>query len=422
MRKIIAFIFLFILPGVLFAQIDMANGSVKRVKRDVEVKFDINTTSKNLKNRYKMVLSPYLYQGIDTVWLREVEVYGRVRYKRERQEAVLAGDKAWKLSPDQIMEGETFAYVATVPYVKWMRTASLGVKRRMVGCACDCYDGDQTLLENAPVYVPPVPSIREVTSDPSKFEVVDAHKRWAFDSKEIKVFFPVSKIVLYTDKYGNQATLDKIVEGIHKIGDAEKLRLNGVEITGFASPEGGVTLNTRLGEGRAKALKAYIQKQIPELHDEDFRLINGVENWDGLRRVVAESDMEYRDEVLNILDNHTGTARKTALQKLGSGKPYRYMLKTFYPELRNACYVAVYYDVLNDVAAEAVNAANTMIRAGKYVEALGVLLGHKDDDRAWNSIGVCYMMLEEEEEAIGWFEKAVAAGKRDAYRNLEQLK
>lgn len=46
------------------------------------------------------------------------------------------------------------------------------------------------------------------------------------------------------------------------------------------------------------------------------------------------------------------------------------MLKNFYPELRNACYVAVYYDVLNDVAADAINAANTQIRAGKYAEAL----------------------------------------------------
>lgn len=31
---------------------------------------------------------------------------------------------------------------------------------------------------------------------------------------------------LYPDKFGNQATLDKIVEGIRKIGSTEKLRLS----------------------------------------------------------------------------------------------------------------------------------------------------------------------------------------------------
>lgn len=95
--------------------------------------------------------------------------------------------------------------------------------------------------------------------------------------------------------------------------------------------------------------------------DADFQLINGVENWDDLRRMVAASDMECRDEVLAVLDNDAGNDRKVALQRLAGGKPYRYMLKNFYPELRNACYVAVYYDVLNDVAADAINAANTQI-------------------------------------------------------------
>ena len=138
--------------------------------------------------------------------------------------------------------------------------------------------------------------------------------------------------------------------------------------------------------------------------------------------MVAASDMECRDEVLAVLDNDAGNDRKVALQRLAGGKPYRYMLKNFYPELRNACYVAVYYDVLNDVAADAINAANTQIRAGKYAEALELLREYGDDPRAWNPIGVCHMMLEEEDEAVRWFEKAVAAGCVEARKNMEQIR
>lgn len=98
------------------------------------------------------------------------------------------------------------------------------------------------------------------------------------------------------------------------------------------------------------------------------------------------------------------------------------MLKEFYPGLRNACYVSVYYDVLGDKAADAVNAANGLIRAGKYSEALEMLLEYRKDDRTFNSIGVCYMMLEDEEEAISWFEKALQAGYTEAEGNLKQLK
>lgn len=143
-------------------------------------------------------------------------------------------------------------------------------------------DGDQTLLADVPVYTPPVPAVAEIAADPARFEVVEAHRRWAFDRNEIRVFFPVADTELYPDKFGNQATLDKIVEGIRKIGSTEKLRLSGVEITGFASPEGALALNTRLGGERARALKTYIAKAVPELCDADFQLINGVENWDDL--------------------------------------------------------------------------------------------------------------------------------------------
>ena len=73
-------------------------------------------------------------------------------------------------------------------------------------------------------------------------------------------------------------------------------------------------------------------------------------------------------------------------------------------------------------SADAVNTANGLIREGKYAEALQILLEYQKDDRAFNSIGVCHMMLENEEEAIGWFERALLTGHEEARKNLEQLK
>ncbi len=422
MKKITTFIFLLILPVFLSAQMEITCKSVERVKQNVEIRFEARTTSKTLKKCYKLVLSPYLYHKSDTLWLQETAVYGKIRYKRERQEAALNGNKEWTLPAGQVMEGDTLFYAATVPYRKWMRTASLNVKRRMIGCNCDCYDGDETLLANVPVYVPPVPVVAECVADPAKFKVKETRKLQDFDSTGIALFFPVSETALYPDRYGNQATLNRIARSIHKNENRKEVRLNRVEITGFASPEGNTAFNHRLGKGRAEALKTYLQKQMPELEAKDIRLFNGGENWDGLRRMVAESDKVYKKEVLDILDRKTGDARKTALRKLAGGKPYRDMLKTFYPKLRSACCVALYYDLLSDAATDAIQAANQSIRAGKYAEALAELLKYETDERAWNSIGVCYMMLEDEEKAIVWFEKALAAGHSEASQNLEQIK
>ncbi len=421
MKKIFTAVCLLFVPLVMTAQVVVENARVGKNKRNIDISFDIDTDNEALKSRYKMVLTPYLYSGADTVLLAPVEIYGNIRYKRERQEQALGGNGEWTLGEGQMRKGGVYSYSASIPYVSEFRTASLGLSREIVGCGCECYDGEQ-LLWNGLVYVTPEPVVEDTPELAVNYEVVDAHRRWVFDSEEMKVFFTVSRTDLNPAAYGNQATLDEIMEAIRKIGDLDKIRLSGIEITGFASPEGGLAFNTRLGKGRAEALREYIRSQEPGLTDEDFNLINGVENWEGLRRLVAASDMEYRDEVLEIIDTRTGEDRKNALKALDGWRPYSYMLRTFYPQLRNACYVSVYYDVLGDVAADAVNAANAMIREKRYADALDALLEYRDDERAWNSIGVCYMMLEDEDEAAVWFGKALGAGDETARRNLEQIR
>ena len=267
------------------------------------------------------------------------------------------------------------------------------------------------------------PVVEEALPEERHYTVVEAKKRWEFRKRNMQVFFPVGKWVLDEDAYGNRETLDEIMAAIRRIMSSGQMELAGVEITGFASPEGGVLLNRQLGQRRAEALRDYVRGEEPSLTEGHFMLVNGVENWDGLRELVVASGMEYRDEVLAILDDEdVEGGRKAALMKLEGGKPYRYMLRELYPKLRNACYIAVYYDVLGDRAADAVNAANGLIREGKYDEALALLLEWQEDARAYNSIGVCYMMLEEEEEALRWFEKAQAAGCPEALENIKQLR
>ena len=422
-RYIIGMLAALAIAGSAEAQVNAERVTVKKSGRQVELGFEVPGAPEDMRSRQKMVLQPYLYEGRDTLWLPEAQIYGKIRYKRERQEEALAGNREWTLGErDAMWREDTLRYADVVEYDRWMRRASLGIAYHYEGCGCECCDGHQVVGEDLPIYVAPTPAVGDVAEEAKHYEVVEARKRWDFRKKDMKVFFQVGKSVLKPDAYGNKETLEEIMAAIRQIRENGKMELQGVEITGFASPEGGLALNKKLGERRAEALRDYAMGEDKELTAEDFELVNGVENWDGLRELVAASEMEYREEVLAVLDSGDVAGRKTALMKLAGGKPYRYMLREFYPELRNACYISVYYDVLGDKGADAVNAANVLIREGKYDEALAVLLEWKEDARAYNSIGVCYMMLEEEEEAARWFEKAIEAGNAEAARNLEQIR
>ena len=409
-----------LLPCVVFAQVNYDSKRVVYNKQNVEVTFDVTSGEKTLKKNTKMVLTPFLHNGADTLWLDSFEVFGSVKYKRERQEQALKGNKNWTLSSNQIMEGGSYSFTASTPYQSWMNGATLSVDRRVLGCGCDCYDGVEDLAEGLKPYNPPAQLLAEVEPSPEYYQIVDPHKHYLFRDKQ--VIFPVSQTKLYLDRYNNEQTLNEIIEAIKALESSQEKQLGKIEMVGFASPEGTLKFNTKLGEGRANSLRSYIQSQMTHLKDEQFNIINGVENWDGLREMVASSDLNEKDAVLEIIDTKSGEDRKIALKRLNNGTTYRYLLKNFYPQLRKACYIAVYYDELADVPAADINKANELIRNNQPEEALELLWRHKADSRAWNSIGASLLLLERTDEAIEWFEKAIDNGSQEATENIKYLK
>ena len=419
MKRYIVILFA-LLPCVVFAQVNYDSKRVVYNKQRVEVAFDVTSGEQTLKNNTKMVLTPFLHNGADTLWLDSFEVFGSVKYKRERQEQALNGNKGWTLAANQIMQGEGYSFSTSTPYQSWMNGATLSVDRRVLGCGCDCFDGVEDLAKELKPYNPPAQLLAEVEPSVEHYTVVDTKKHYL--AKDKYVIFPVSQTKLYLDRYNNQQTLDEIIEAIKLIEACDEQQLNNIEMMGFASPEGTLKFNTELGEGRANALRKYIQGKMPHLKDEQFYIINGVENWGGLREMVVASDVKGKDDVLEIIDNRGGEERKRALKRLNNGTTYYYLLKNFYPQLRKACYIAVHYDELADVGAAEINKANELIRQNNPAEALEILKSHETDSRAWNSLGAAMIMLERVEEAIYWFEKAIEADSDEAKENIKYLK
>ena len=128
-------------------------------------------------------------------------------------------------------------------------------------------------------------------------------------------------------------------------------RVEKLVIRSYASPDGSVEANEQLAAKRAEELKAYLVREsnVPSAMIEHHA--EGIA-WGMLREQVAASDMEARDEVLDILD-HTPLwvyddrgqivdSRKKQLMDLQGGRPYRYMLENFFPDLRNSSNTVLY--------------------------------------------------------------------------------
>ena len=131
--------------------------------------------------------------------------------------------------------------------------------------------------------------------------------------------------------------------------------------------------------------------------------------------------MPYKSDVLEIIDNVPQKQRQAKLKSLAGGRPYQSMLDVMYPQLRDACYIQVWFSEKLDVVAEDINKAIDDINAGKYSEALALLMQHKDDSRSWNAIGSAKVYTEDLKDALKWFKKAAKAGDAEAARNLSDL-
>lgn len=421
MKKLITILaFVFSAGTMMNAQTVIGEEKMTHDADSVTVTFNIDTEQTNLKANRKEVIYPYIYNEKDTLYLDVVEVYGKGRFKRERQINAINGDRDWDLGKYQTFRHEgTYRYESKVPLKRWMTVANLGIRRMIVGCACEDELKEENIAQTSLFEEPQV--LRRLPV----YALAEVERKWDFGQDELDVIFKVSKTDIDSSVFNNEVTFGKILDAVDKIHQNPHFKVTKLHVAGYASPEGSPSFNSWLGINRAKALVNYIIEHRPEygLTEENFEIHNGEENWAGLRRVLSESQMRSKDEVISLIDSASlsGEAKKRAVKSMERGNVWNEMLKQIYPHLRSARYLAVYYDSTSDELGATIKEANGMVEEGRYAEAYDLLIGNSDDLRTANTIGVSLMMQKRFEEAMPWFEKALEVDREAAQKNINAI-
>ena len=417
---LISSITLFSFFAVASGQTKITDESITRDETKVKVSFSVDS-SEGIPLRYKEVVMPYICNGRDTLWFDVLEIYGKSKYMRERQEKWLAGDRIWDLGKNRILGGGVYRYESEVPRKRWMKSAVFGVRRHLIGCECDMEYDEAVLKEGLVLFEDPVPPMRRIPD----YALADVSGSWDFGEEDLTIKFKVGESEMDPYLYGNKRTLESILNAVDKICSDRRYRMDHIDITGFASPEGSSLLNTSLAQRRAEALIDYIISNRPQyrLSRDDFRVHNGDVNWGGLKEYIAGHDMVEGEWVDGIVSSNLSDDRKKSLlQSLDGGRVWKKLIREVFPHLRSARFRGVYYDSsVKDNAVGQINEANAMIRKGQYVEAYNHLLHLRGDMRAYNTIGVSLMMQGMFDEARQWFEMAVDSGCPLASRNIAAM-
>ncbi|MBQ8152246.1 MAG: DUF3575 domain-containing protein [Prevotella sp.] len=189
-----------------------------------------------------------------------------------------------------------------------------------------------------------------VLADISEYKPYDRSQVLRRDNRAMFVYFPMAKTDIQPEWRGNQQTLDQIVEATKRLLALEDTQLRKIQIVGLASFDGGMKLNERIAQGRAEALKKYIQDRL-NVSDDQFDVAYGGEDWADFRDQIEEemasnsSKAAELQKVLEIIDSEPNLARReNKIRKLRGGHTYQYIKEHHLDDQRNSGYLRVYYD------------------------------------------------------------------------------
>ena len=191
----------------------------------------------------------------------------------------------------------------------------------------------ETMQQPKQEILKPVLQLQAVVAEAPKIRHLD---------KRAYIDFPVNRIELRADYRRNPEQLDSIITTIKALQADKNLQVMGINIHGFASPEGSYKHNEYLAKNRAITLRDYVRKMV-DLPDSIFTVSSTAEDWDGLCEYIKASTLEKKEQLLAIAQNTKldPDARDAELKQQYPAQ-YRNLLTNCYPALRHSDYHITY--------------------------------------------------------------------------------
>ena len=209
---------------------------------------------------------------------------------------------------------------------------------------------------------------------------------------------------------------------IKDANDAERKEINKIEVSGYASPDGGMDLNEKLAQNRQKAAAKFLQKDLKK-NKINAAIESNItaEDWEGFQKAMENSNMQDKDLVLRVLSMYSDPEEREAQIK-NLSNVYGTIAEEILPALRRSRLILT-TDLIgksddeirelaqNDPAQlsveELLYAATLTDNKAEKAHIYQKAIDQYNDFRAWNSLGQIYLETGEIADARRCFDKAL---------------
>ncbi len=179
-----------------------------------------------------------------------------------------------------------------------------------------------------------------VNQTPKEVKMAHDYVRTTEEQAQAEIHFAMQR----PDIRRGELTQDDVKEFQKVLADLkgnEKLKLTGVSVSAYASPDGPEDLNEKLYKGRGKNTESFLKKALKKSKvDADLVSISEEStDWEGFRKLVEESDIEDKDMIIRVLNMYSDPeARNKEMHNMG--KVFKVLAEKILPKLRRAQMVA----------------------------------------------------------------------------------
>ena len=250
----------------------------------------------------------------------------------------------------------------------------------------------------------------------------DAFQRITEQKQEANIKFLIQQAELRKSELQSNSVQDfvKMLQQIAR--DQEGLNLSDVEISAYASPDGGLKLNEQLANKRQQNTESYVRQQL-----KDANMEGGIsseytaQDWEGFQELVKASDIPDKDVILRVLSMYEDPQeREQQIKNMSQG--FKELAEGVLPELRRAR-MTINYEVIgrddDQIFAQLKQDASKLsVVELIYAASIAPTDSEKEqilkttarlypqDNRVCNNLGVLALQQGKKEEAIQYFKQA----------------
>ena len=252
----------------------------------------------------------------------------------------------------------------------------------------------------------------------------DAFQRIIKEAQEASIMFLIQRANLRNSELKSE-DLKNFHEKIAEVNaDSKNYKLNNIEISAYASPDGGLELNKGLAENREKNTEKYLNRQLKKAKIEtDVDAKYTAQDWEGFKELVSKSNLQDKDLILRVLSMYQDPEqRETEIKNISS--VYKDLADEILPQLRRARLIAN-YDIIGRSDAEINEAFDTDPKVLSVEELLYAATLTDDnarkeaiyaktaqlypnDHRAYNNLGGLAFSAGDTDKAASYFKQAAA--------------